>query len=99
MGARTLGIDASEANIRMAETHARQDPRLSSSESTVPNQLAYRHATSHDLVEEDRQFDLVCSLEVMEHVDNPAEFLESCVKLVKVCIFISPTSVLGGFGH
>ena len=28
-------------------------------------------------------YDLVCCSEVVEHVDNQAEFLRSCVKLVK----------------
>lgn len=84
MGAKTLAIDASEANIRIAEAHAIQDPKLTPIDPSIPKPLTYRHATSHDLVNEGRQFDLVCSLEVVEHVDNPADFLESCANLVKV---------------
>lgn len=33
---------------------------------------------------EPRRFDVVCSMEVVEHVDNPAAFLRSCAELVKV---------------
>ena len=29
-------------------------------------------------------FDVVCSMEVLEHVDNPRAFLDSCAQLVKV---------------
>lgn len=83
LGANTLAIDASEANIRIATAHSSQDPLFNASSSVAHKTLAYRHATSHDLVEEGKQFDLVCSLEVIEHVDNPAGFLESCAALVK----------------
>lgn len=89
MGARTLAIDASEANIRIAEAHASRDPKLNPHESSIFKPLTYRQATSHDLVEEGRQFDLVCSLEVVEHVDNPADFLESCASLVKVGVIFT----------
>ncbi|KIM25404.1 hypothetical protein M408DRAFT_74392 [Serendipita vermifera MAFF 305830] len=82
LGARTLAIDASEANIRIASAHAALDPFLSP-ENATEMPLTYRHATSHDLVQEGKSFDLVCSLEVLEHVDNPADFLESCAALVK----------------
>jgi polyprenyldihydroxybenzoate methyltransferase / 3-demethylubiquinol 3-O-methyltransferase len=89
MGARTLAIDASEANIRIAEAHASRDPKLNPQGSSISKPLTYRHATSHDLIEEGRQFDLVCSLEVVEHVDNPADFLESCTRLVKAGVIFT----------
>ena len=85
LGARTVAIDASEANIKIATAHAAKDPFLSPEDDSRERPLIYRHATTHDLVKEERRFDLVCSLEVIEHVDNPAEFLESCAALVKVC--------------
>ena len=33
---------------------------------------------------EPRRFDVVCSMEVIEHVDNPSAFLRTCAELVKV---------------
>jgi hypothetical protein len=36
------------------------------------------------LVQESKRFDVVCSMEVVEHVDNPGAFLRSCAELVKV---------------
>ena len=79
LGARTLGIDASESNIGIASAHARVDPDLGST------QLAYRNTYAEELVKEPRRYDVVCSMEVLEHVDNPAGFLETCAELVKVC--------------
>ncbi|KAF8555960.1 ubiquinone biosynthesis O-methyltransferase [Imleria badia] len=78
MGARTLGIDASESNIGIASAHARADPELASS-----GQLAYRHTYAEELVKEPKRYDVVCSMEVIEHVDNPAGFLSTCAELVK----------------
>jgi 2-polyprenyl-3-methyl-5-hydroxy-6-metoxy-1,4-benzoquinol methylase len=79
-----LAIDAADANIQIAKAHARRDPMLHTEDGPSESRLTYRKATSHELVEEGRTFDLVCSLEVIEHVDNPAQFLESCANLVKV---------------
>ncbi|EJC98235.1 3-demethylubiquinone-9 3-methyltransferase [Fomitiporia mediterranea MF3/22] len=77
LGARTVGIDASSQNIAIASLHASQDPTLRSSA------LDYRNSSAEELVNETRRFDIVCSMEVLEHVDNPAVFLQSCAELVK----------------
>lgn len=79
LGARTLGIDASESNIGIASAHASGDPQLSSS----GNSLEYRHTSAEQLVKEPKRFDVVCSMEVIEHVDNPVAFLSACAQLVK----------------
>ncbi|KAJ1306728.1 hypothetical protein OPQ81_007717 [Rhizoctonia solani] len=79
LGARTTGIDASQNNIHIATLHASQDPSFVSGE----NQLEYQHTSAEALVGKGAQFDVVCALEVVEHVDNPAEFLRNCGKLVK----------------
>ncbi|KZS94343.1 ubiquinone biosynthesis O-methyltransferase [Sistotremastrum niveocremeum HHB9708] len=75
LGARTLGVDASLSNINIASLHASSDHWL--------NGLEYRHMPAEDLVKAGRQFDIVCSMEVIEHVDNPANFLRSLAHLVK----------------
>ena len=50
-------------------------------------------------------FDVVCSMEVIEHVDNPRTFLANCASLVKVCdpsaphhpnVFTIPSKQPGG---
>ncbi|KAG8949874.1 Hexaprenyldihydroxybenzoate methyltransferase, mitochondrial [Tulasnella sp. 424] len=89
LGGRTLGIDASASNIAIATLHASQDPRLSGSptSSNVSSQsLEYKHTTSEELLAskgKPAQFDVVCSMEVLEHVDHPDKFLRSCADLVK----------------
>ncbi|KAF8758002.1 Oxidoreductase family, NAD-binding Rossmann fold [Rhizoctonia solani] len=71
LGARTTGIDASQNNIHIATLHASEDPSFVSGE----NHLEYKHTSAEALVGKEAQFDVVCAMEVVEHVDNPAEFL------------------------
>jgi polyprenyldihydroxybenzoate methyltransferase/3-demethylubiquinol 3-O-methyltransferase len=75
LGAKTLGVDASESNIRIAEHHAASDSALSS--------LTYRHTAAEDLLALPKRYDAVCSMEVIEHVDDPASFLQTLTQLVK----------------
>ncbi|KAI4385047.1 hypothetical protein MLD38_003117 [Melastoma candidum] len=69
MGATVMGIDAVEKNIKIAQVHADRDP------STLG--IEYCCTTAEKLVKEQRTFDVVISLEVIEHVANPAEFCKS----------------------
>ena len=82
LGARTLGIDASLSNIAIAQAHAAADPKLSST-------LSYLHAPAESLLPEPNRYDVVCSMEVIEHVENPVSFLETCAELVKVSILLT----------
>lgn len=90
LGAKTTAIDASSSNISIAAMHAGQDPALRAHDESM---LSYRHATAEQLVDEGKQFDLVCSMEVLEHVENPSAFLRSCAALVKVLIPFSIISM------
>ncbi|KAG0366862.1 Hexaprenyldihydroxybenzoate methyltransferase, mitochondrial [Gamsiella multidivaricata] len=81
LGAQVTGLDASMENIQMARLHSKKDPLLNGG---GPGTLEYRHQTAEQLLAEGRQFDVVCSLEVIEHVDNPAGFLKVLGELVKV---------------
>ncbi|OIT00208.1 PREDICTED: ubiquinone biosynthesis O-methyltransferase, mitochondrial [Nicotiana attenuata] len=69
MGATVMGVDAVDKNIKIARLHADLDPKASS--------IEYRCTTAENLVEEQRQFDAVISLEVIEHVADPAGFCQS----------------------
>ena len=42
--------------------------------------------TADDLVAQGERFDVVCSLEVIEHVADVPAFLHSLTPLVKVCV-------------
>lgn len=101
LGANTLGIDASSSNISIASLHASADPSLTppttSTDIDKPKwkgSLTYKHTSVEDLLVErgPASFDVVCSMEVIEHVDNPRGFLDSCAQLVKVsiCAFVTP---------
>ncbi|KAK0501313.1 S-adenosyl-L-methionine-dependent methyltransferase [Armillaria luteobubalina] len=76
LGARTVGIDASESNIEIAKHHASTDSRLSKN-------LSYLHTSAESLLSQPKRYDVVCSMEVLEHVDNPALFLSTCAQLLK----------------
>ncbi|KAI8362847.1 S-adenosyl-L-methionine-dependent methyltransferase [Mortierella sp. GBAus27b] len=80
LGARVTGLDASIENVQMARIHAAKDPLLN---GDGPGSLEYSHQTAEELLAEGRQFDVVCSMEVIEHVDNPAGFLKVLGDLVK----------------
>lgn len=77
MGARTVAIDASKANIEIAKHHGAHDPSLSQN-------LTYKVTSAESLLSESERYDVVCSMEVVEHVDNPIQFLSTCADLVKV---------------
>ncbi|KAJ3411347.1 hypothetical protein HDV05_002368 [Chytridiales sp. JEL 0842] len=83
LGASVTGIDASPENIQMATLHARSDPLL-------PSQPTYRAITAEKHVEEiqqlgieENQYDVVCALEILEHVTDPGAFVKSCAELLK----------------
>ncbi|TIA80568.1 hypothetical protein E3P81_03495 [Wallemia ichthyophaga] len=79
LGATTTGIDVTEANIKMAELHSKQDPYFNQSN------LEYKYSAAEELLKTRKEsFDLVCAMEVIEHVDKAADFLKTCTDLVKV---------------
>ncbi|KAH8083185.1 S-adenosyl-L-methionine-dependent methyltransferase [Filobasidium floriforme] len=97
VGGNTLGIDASASNIAIASLHASRDPFLPfiadegglevanppASAASRRGTLRYRHTSAEQLHAEGRKFDLVCSMEVLEHVDQPGEFLKVLGDMVK----------------
>lgn len=70
MGARVTGIDADENAIHTAEEHA-----------TLSN-LDINYICS-DAQELDQQYDVVCALEIIEHVSDVSAFIEICVSKLK----------------
>jgi len=74
LGAKMTSVDASEANIKTAMTHARQGGL----------DIDFRAGTVEALIENgEAGFDVVLNLEVVEHVADPAQFLKDCASLVK----------------
>lgn len=73
LGAQVTGIDAAEANIKTALTHARQSGL----------DIDYRAGTAEGLLDAgEGPFDVVLNLEVVEHVANADQFLRDTASLV-----------------
>ncbi len=74
LGASVTAVDASEANIKTAMTHAAQGGL----------DIDFRAGTVEALIEAgEAPFDVVLNLEVVEHVADPGQFLKDCASLVK----------------
>lgn len=73
LGARVVGIDAAERNIEVARLHAAQ----------VGLTIDYRCTTAEALVAQGERFDVVLSMEVVEHVADPDLFLKSVGDLAR----------------
>lgn len=74
LGATVTAVDASDANIKTAMTHAEQGGL----------NIDFRAGTVEELIEGgEAPFDVVLNLEVVEHVADPAQFLKDCAGLVK----------------
>jgi 2-polyprenyl-6-hydroxyphenyl methylase/3-demethylubiquinone-9 3-methyltransferase len=73
LGFRVTGIDAAAESIAVAEAHA----------ALQGVAIDYRQGSAEALVEAGATFDAVLALEVVEHVADPALFLESIGRLVR----------------
>jgi 2-polyprenyl-6-hydroxyphenyl methylase/3-demethylubiquinone-9 3-methyltransferase len=73
MGALVTGVDAGKENIKTAKIHAKAHGL----------DIEYLATTAEDLAASGRRFDAVTALEIVEHVANPALFIEACCKLLK----------------
>ena len=82
LGAEVLGIDATGDSLEVARKHAEEAGLLGNGGTPGSHRLSYRQAAAEDLLAEGATFDLVVTLEVVEHVADPAAFLETCGHLV-----------------
>jgi len=74
-GADTLGIDMGEAPLSVAELHAL--------ESGVEN-ISYQKITVEEIAaEQAEKYDVVCCMEMLEHVPDPGSIIQACADLVK----------------
>ena len=73
LGADVVGADAAEGNIPVARIHAQQSGL----------DIDYRHTTAEDLAAAGERFDVVLNMEVVEHVSDPAAYLDACRQLLK----------------
>lgn len=73
LGAEVTGVDAAEGNIPVARTHAEQSGL----------RIDYRHTTAEALADTGAEFDVVLTMEVIEHVADPLGFLTACRRLLR----------------
>jgi 2-polyprenyl-6-hydroxyphenyl methylase / 3-demethylubiquinone-9 3-methyltransferase len=73
LGAAVTGIDLARRNLAVAAHHA----------ESVGLAIAYREIAVERLAAEGRTFDLVCVMEVVEHVPDMPAFLAACGRLVR----------------
>lgn len=87
LGAFVIGVDPVEESTKIAQLHLEEDPVI------VPR-VKYITGSVEDLVPtEAEQFDAVVSSEVIEHVADLKQFIDSCCKLVKPCGSLFVTTI------
>lgn len=73
-GAKVCGIDRGEKAVKVAREHAEQSDL----------KIEYRQCGSEDMLKEHAgKFDIVCCLELLEHVPDPAQMVDDCKRLLK----------------
>jgi 2-polyprenyl-6-hydroxyphenyl methylase / 3-demethylubiquinone-9 3-methyltransferase len=74
LGFQVTGVDASDRNIGTASAHAAEQGL----------QIDYRASTAEALLEAgEPPFDVILNMEVIEHVAEPAAYLQDCARLLK----------------
>jgi 2-polyprenyl-6-hydroxyphenyl methylase / 3-demethylubiquinone-9 3-methyltransferase len=72
LGANVTGIDASIKNIKIAKLHAKK------------NKLNIKYlCSSPEKLKNNKKFDVILNMEIVEHVEDVQFFLKSCSKLLK----------------
>lgn len=73
-GAVATGIDLAEDLLSVAKTHQQQSDLA----------IDYQHISAETIASQSAgQFDVVCCLEMLEHVPDPASIVRACQQLVK----------------
>tara|TARA_B100000575_G_scaffold271502_1_gene252853 strand:+ start:379 stop:1107 length:729 start_codon:yes stop_codon:yes gene_type:complete len=72
LGAEVTGIDASQKNITIAKIHSEKNKL----------KINYLNSSPEQLIDE-KKFDIILNLEIVEHVDNVELYIKSCYNLLK----------------
>jgi 2-polyprenyl-6-hydroxyphenyl methylase / 3-demethylubiquinone-9 3-methyltransferase len=73
LGAAVTGIDLTPANLAVARRHAQR----------AGLDVTYRETSAEEVAAAGERFDLVCAMEVVEHVADAPGFLATCAGLVR----------------
>ena len=77
LGGNVHGIDAASQSIHVAKEHAKLDPLF------ADGRLLYSCVTAESLLAAPKLYDVVCALEIVEHVTHPPSFINTIAALVK----------------
>lgn len=73
-GAQVSGIDMGEAPLAVAKLHAEESGL----------KIDYQHATAEQVAaDKPAEFDVVCCLEMLEHVPDPSSVIHACAEMTK----------------
>lgn len=73
-GAKVTGIDMGEGPLAVAKIHLQQSDL----------EIEYLKITAEEIAQQRaEQYDVVCCLEMLEHVPDPSSIIQSCFKLLK----------------
>lgn len=70
-GHRVSGIDLSEGSLKIAK------------EKDITASVNYTAGSAYDLPYENESFDIVCAMDLLEHVDNPEKVIEEASRVLK----------------
>ena len=73
LGATVTGVDMSSDLIKIAKKHALKQQL----------KIDYHCIDANDLLKKKKRFDIITALEVIEHVPDPKDFIETAVNLLK----------------
>jgi 2-polyprenyl-6-hydroxyphenyl methylase/3-demethylubiquinone-9 3-methyltransferase len=73
LGADIIGIDATERSVKAAQAHAK----------SMDLDIDYRFTSAEQMLETGKQYDVVLNMEVVEHVKNMPDFLNTSAGLVR----------------
>ena len=84
-GAEVTGIDLGEAALEVAKLHALESGVAVEYRQITAEALAAEQAAEQDAEQDGQagQWDVVCCLELLEHVPDPASVVTACAALVK----------------
>lgn len=74
LGANILGIDVTEKNIKIANAYKDQN--------NLGGNINFLHSSLEALEKDDKRYDVVLAMEVIEHVEDIELFLRSCINLL-----------------
>lgn len=77
LGYNVIGVDAAQEVIQAGQNHLDNFPLPPNS-----GNVTYRVGTIEELVTENKQFEIITALELLEHVNDPQEFIQNISKLL-----------------